>query len=101
VDEAMFELAKRARWQDVLDLLESGQPPIYLQLLVVNIAFLLYFVGRGLMIKPEDLKKRPKPRYGLEFVIIASNVAILTQHSWLYLFNNAALQNYMRALMRL
>ena len=97
----MFELAKRARWQDVLDLLESGYPPIYLQLLVVNIAFLLYFVGRGLMIKPQNLKKRPKPRYSFEFVIIAANIAILSEHSWLYLFNNDALQNYMRALMRL
>lgn len=97
----MFELARRARWQDILDLLESGQPPLYLQLLVVNVGFLIYFIVRGFLIKPEDLKKRPKPRYGLEFVIIAANIAILSQHSWLSFFNNDALQTYIRRLQQL
>ena len=100
----MFELAKRARWQDVLDLMESGHPPLYFQLLVANIAFLAYFILRG-TVKPQTtvgLKPKPrKSRLGAEFLVILVNAAILYEHSWLPYFQGSAISIYMRNLMNL
>jgi hypothetical protein len=96
----MFELAKRARWQDILDLLESGSPPIYLQLLLANVAFMVYFIIRGMTIKPQSKEKRATYRYNAELLVIATNVAIISEKGWLYHFQDSALTNYIHNLMR-
>jgi hypothetical protein len=97
----MFELAQRARWRDILDLLESGSPPIYLQLLIANILFLLYFIIRGMVVKPQSKEKRATYRYNAELLVIATNAAILYEKGWLYLFQGSALSIYLQNLMRL
>jgi hypothetical protein len=99
----MFELAKRARWLDVLDLLESGKPPLYIQLLIANIAFLVYFILRGMFHKeePNKLKIKPRSRYRAEFMVILVNAAILYEHSWLPFFQGSAISIYIRNLLQL
>jgi len=99
----MFELARRARWLDVLDLLESGHPPIYLQLLIANIAFLAFFIVRGIFRKenPNRLKAKPRSRYRAEILIILTNAAILYEHSWLPFFQGSAISIYIRNLLQL
>lgn len=99
----MFEQIRRARWKDVTDLLGSGHPPLYIQLLVVNAAFLLYFIVRRLFTKPptDRLKLKKKPRYRAEILVLATNAAILYEHSWLPYFDGPALKTYWHTLMNI
>ena len=100
----MFEQIRRARWKDVSDLLESGHPPLYIQLLIVNAAFLAYFFVRTLLIKPPTNRLKPKKkksRYGAEVFVLVANAAILYEHSWLPFFEGPALRIYWQRLMNL
>jgi hypothetical protein len=96
----MFELARRARWLDVLDLLASGHPPIYIQLLAANALFLAYVILRG-MFNPAAKRKATKSKYRMEIMVIVVNFAILYQHSWLPYFDSRAIAIYVRNLMQL
>lgn len=101
----MFELAQRARWLDVHDLLVSGYPPLYVQMLVVNLAVLLYVTLRGLFIKPatDRMKARSKvkSRYGIEGLVIAANVIILYEGSWLPYLMTSTFSMQLRTLLRI
>ncbi len=97
----MFELAQRARWQDILDLLNNGHPPLYIQLLIVNAAFLAYAIVKGLT-AGADTKKPPKRSLlRTEYVMIAANAAVLYEFQWLPYVAGPYLENYLRSLMRL
>lgn len=100
----MFEQIRTARWRDVTDLLESGHPPLYIQLLIANAAFLAYFIVRAMLTKPPTNRlklKQKKSRYGAEVFVIAVNAAILYEHSWLPYFEGPALRIYWQRLMNL
>ena len=96
----MFELAKRARWQDVLDLLNNGHPPLYLQLLVLNAAFLAYAILKSL-VAGDSKKPRSKSILRTEYLWIAANAAVLYEFHWLPYFTGSNLENYMHSLTRL
>ena len=101
----MFELAQRARWLDVHDLLVSGHPPLYVQMLVVNVAVLMYVTLRGLFVKPatDRMKARSKvkSRYGVEGFVIAANAIILYENTWLPFVANSPVTLQIRMLLRI
>ena len=96
----MFELARRARWHDILDLLNNGQPPLYIQLLIMNAGFLAYAIVKGLL---GENRKKPQSKRILrtEYVWIAANAAVLYEFQWLPYVTGSNLEMHLRALTRL
>ncbi len=101
----MFELAQRTRWLDVHDLLVSGYPPLYIQMLVLNLAVLLYVSLRGFFVKPTTermrARTRAKTRYGIEGLLIIANGIILYEHTWLPFVANSPVTLQIRMLLRI
>ena len=83
----MFELVRNARWLDIHDLLVSGHPPLYAQMLVFNVAVLMFVTLRGLFVKPAPermkVRSKAKSRYSIEALVIMGNAVILYENTWI------------------
>jgi hypothetical protein len=95
----MFELARRARWQDILDLLQSGRPPIYYQLLIANALIVAYVLLKGFFTARN--MKNEKTSYRMEMIVILVNAAILFEPNWMPYVNGPVINAYVRNLFTL
>ncbi len=99
----MFELVQRARWIDIHDLLVSGHPPLYAQMLVFNVAVLMFVTLRGLFVKPAPdrmkVRTKAKSRYSIEALVIMANAVILYESTWMPFVLNSPLTLEIRILL--
>ena len=72
----MLELFTRTRWDQAQDFLLSGDPPMYLRLLVLNAIFVALFLVRRIM------GAKPLPHNALlavQCMLVIANVLIMLQ----------------------
>ncbi len=72
----MLELLKQAHWSDITTVLAQGNPPLALQLLVVNCIFFFMFAFRRLRGKKT---RQNNAAYLINGILILVNAAVLTQ----------------------
>lgn len=74
--EIMLELLKRARWDQALDFLNSGDPPMIFRILAINTIFIVLFMIRKSR-SPDQL--RETTLMWVQGLLIIANVLILFQ----------------------
>jgi hypothetical protein len=71
-----FEHFKNARWGDLYAFFAAGNPPLALQLMMLNTAFLGFMIYRKLSRK---YKVRRSTTLALQFFLIAANLVLMFQ----------------------
>ena len=79
----MYDLAERVRWQDIYDLLSSGYPPLILQLLAINMIFLILFILRRIW----GRQSSENTSHTIQFLLILANCLIVYEQKWLPLLD--------------
>ncbi len=75
----MFELVERVNWNEYALILAQGDPPIGLQLLVVNALLAVFWFARR-MFKPKPKKKRNAPEgsaWMVQLLFVAGNIGVI------------------------
>lgn len=80
------DLIFQARWDQLYAFLADGNPPLALQILLLNTVFLAFFVFRRATTK---YRMRNNTAYAVQGLLIASNILILFQHDMLGMANLA------------
>jgi hypothetical protein len=76
VDVLNFENFKNARWSDLFAFFAQGNPPLGLQLLILNTIFLGFVVFRRATAKHQ---MRKSSAYVIQAVLIATNLMFMFQ----------------------
>jgi hypothetical protein len=85
----MIEYIKQAHWDDIYTVLMTGNPPLALQLLIVNLVFFLIFAFRRLRGKKT---KQNNASYFVHGLIVFANAALLFEGSSMPYYFNSCLQ---------
>ena len=72
----MFELFQRARWDQALEYLASGDPPMIARLLAINTIFFILYIVRKMRV---DHKMRESTVVQVQALLLVANVLILFQ----------------------
>ena len=72
----MIELFQRARWDQALDFLGRGEPPLMFRLLAINTLFLIMYVIRRARVKH---RMRESTVMQVQALLIAANCLLLFQ----------------------
>ncbi|MFO1123299.1 MAG: hypothetical protein U1F47_13410 [Hyphomicrobiales bacterium] len=72
----MYDLITRTRWDQAQDFLESGDPPMYIQLLALNGFFVvLFLIRRAWIAKPLPANTL----LGVQILLLVANVLVMLQ----------------------
>lgn len=73
----MQELVQRVNWSEYLLILMQGNPPIALQLAVVNVVLVGYWLfSRGRKRKTKHISQQPA--WMLQLLFVAGNIGVVT-----------------------
>lgn len=88
VGENMLESFKQAHWSDIYYVLMSGDPPLALQLLLINLLFFLIYARRRL----KGTKTRQNDAsYFVHGIIVLANATLLVQGNFISYYAHNAL----------
>lgn len=70
----MLELAQRVNWNEYFLMLTQGNPPLFLQFLVVNAVLLAYWLFR----RTRKRKSQQGSAWILQLLFVAGNLGVVT-----------------------
>ena len=82
----MYDLAERARWEDIYTLLTSGHPPLILQMLANNTIFLILFMLKRIW----GRRGTENTSHAIQILLIVANGMIVYEQKWLPLLGSYA-----------
>ena len=81
----MFDLVQRTPWQQLIGYFERGNPPIIVQILILNGIFFLWFASRR-MRKAKPLRKETAST--VQSLLLAINMVDVVQDSIVQVLTN-------------